>query len=414
VGRERELQKLSDAYEQAVRGTGSAILLTGEAGIGKTRLTTEFAQLVALRGAQVVTLRCEQSDIERPLSLFVDLIPQLKEMPGALGCAPTTFSWLKRLTEFEAEPKQSDHSAAEFLAHSVRSAIFDLLDAVVEENPVVLIVEDAHWLDQASARMLMSLIGWSGARCLLVAINSRPVECPFFECSAPSSLTRLPVPPIDHDNSRRLLCFLWNRTIETLDPEVTDWCLRVAEGNPFFLQELAHHTRGYGWQNPPASVARILDDRISRLSHAALRVLQVASLLGDYATVDRVHRVLGYEAFAFLEAVEELSHAAMLVLPEKNPSSTALLRPRHELLSAASLAGLAPISLAFLHRRAADILEDEISEETSSSALLWACARHRQNAGDDARSTCCELGWQKKASWLLNALWNTVMLTPSG
>src|SRR5207237_4892922 len=95
------------------------------------------------------------------------------------------------------------------------------------------------------------------------------------------------------------------------EPGFVDWCLAVAEGNPFFLLELAHQwiETGHRYEAPP-SVSKVLQERLSRLTVEALQVLQVCSVLGEWATIERVEGVLMYRPHQLLSAVEELSNAA--------------------------------------------------------------------------------------------------------
>src|SRR5207237_5856364 len=104
VGREPEMEILSRGLERARGRNGSAIVIVGEPGIGKSRLSAEFGRFAELQGARIQRATCRRTDLGRPLSLFVDMVPQLRELPGALGCAPETFAWLKRLTEFAQRP----------------------------------------------------------------------------------------------------------------------------------------------------------------------------------------------------------------------------------------------------------------------------------------------------------------------
>src|SRR5205085_1352279 len=93
-----------------------------------------------------------------------------------------------------------------------------------------------------------------------------------------------------------------------------------------------------------------------------------------------------------LAAIEELSQAAMLSTPpEAGDIAVTHLRPRHDLLSSAALGRLAPVSLAFLHRRSADVIEAEFAEHTMPTALLWACASHRDCAGDREKALTVSL-----------------------
>src|SRR5439155_21549776 len=168
VGRQHEMEHLTRKFERARLGNGSGALLLGEPGIGKSRISGELARFAELQGAQVQRAACRRADLDRPLSLFVDIVPQLRELPGALGCEPETFSFLKRLTEFEQRSVGKSQAAdSQLLFESVRSALFDLFDSITEERCFVLIIEDLQWLDDASGRILMQMVEWSDSKRVL-------------------------------------------------------------------------------------------------------------------------------------------------------------------------------------------------------------------------------------------------------
>jgi DNA-binding SARP family transcriptional activator/tetratricopeptide (TPR) repeat protein len=389
VGREAEMQALTGRFNQARIGNGSATLLVGEPGIGKTRLCAELARFAELQGAQVQRAACRRTDIDRPLSLFVDIVPQLREMPGALGCEPDTFTWLKRLTEFERRTHDNWHSVdSEMLFQNVRAALFDLLDSVAEERCLVVLIEDIQWLDDASAKILARMVEWCTTKRIVFLLNSRPNNNSFLDLAEQARVESIALGPLSSVASGALLQSVTLRPGDVPPLDFTDWCLAVAEGNPFFLQELARQwiETGQRHQAPP-SVTKVLQERLSRLTAAGLQVLQTCAVLGDHASLDRVERVLEYPPHRLLSAVEELNNAAMLGLRSGNTDTAdGLLQPRHDFLASAAVSRLAPVSLAFIHRRSADILEEEIAQDKMPTTLLWACASHRHQAGDRERA----------------------------
>jgi hypothetical protein len=384
VGRESEMESLTRSFERAQRGYGSGTLVFGEPGIGKSRLTAELGRFAELQGAQVQRITCRRGDVDRPLSLFVDIVPQLRELPGALGCAPETFTWLKRLTEFEQRPDDSRQIDSETQFQNVRAALFDLLDSVAEERCLVVLIEDVQWLDKASARILARMMQWCASRHLFFLLNTRPGDNSFRDYVESAHLDTLALAPLKPIASTALLQSVALRPGDEPQPEFIDWCLAVAEGNPFFLQELAHQwiETGRRYEAPP-SVMKVIQERLSRLSGEALQVLQTSAVLSDHATLDRVEMVLEYPPHQLLSAVGELSRAAMLsIANEGTDVSLVQIQPRHDFLASAAISRLPPVSLAFIHRRSADVLEKEVALATMPTTVLWACARHRHQAGE--------------------------------
>ena len=388
VGRETEMEVLTRSFERAQRGHGSGTLIIGEPGIGKSRLTAELGQFADLQGAQVQRVTCRRADVDRPLSLFVDIVPQLREMPGALGCAPETFTWLKRLTEFEQRSDDSRQIDSDTLFQNIRAALFDLFDSVAEERCLLILIEDVQWLDNASARILVRMLEWCETRHLFFLLNSRAGNSPVLDYAEKSRLNVLTLGPLKPVASAALLESVALRPGDEPQPEFVEWCLAVAEGNPFFLQELAHQwiETGHRYQAPP-SVAKVLQERLSRLSGEALQVLQTCAVLTDHATLDRVERILEYPPHQLLSAISELSSAAMLSTPSEGKDTTpGRIQPRHDFLASAAISRLPAVSLAFIHRRTAHVLENEIAHATMPATLLWACASHSHQAGDKRRA----------------------------
>ena len=389
VGRQGEMEALARSLERARIGHGSATLIVGEPGIGKSRLTAELGRFADLQGAQVQRASCRRADIDRPLSLFVDIVPQLREMPGALGCAPETFAALRRLTEFDQRQGDQSHAAdSELHFQSVRAALFDLLDSVSEERCLVVLVEDVQWLDRVSATILASMVESCSTRNVFFLLNSRPGTDFLRQYRDAGILEIITLAPLEAAASVSLLQSVALRPGDELESEFVSWCLSVAEGNPFFLQELAHQWIETGRRHEaPPSVAKVLQERLSRLSEGGLRTLQSCAILGDHATIDRVERVLEFPSHQLLSAVEELSKSAMLrVSRDGQDSPIGQLQPRHDFLSSAAISHLSPVSRAFLHKRSAEVLEKEFAQETMPTALLWACASHRHHSGDRERA----------------------------
>jgi DNA-binding SARP family transcriptional activator len=393
VGRLAEMELLVRAFERARSSNGSVTLILGEPGIGKSRLTAELARFAELQGASILRATCRRTDLDRPLSLFVDIVPHLREMPGALGCTPETFAWLKRLTEFEHRPDDISRPIdSAVLFQNVREALFDLLDSVADERCLVILIDDVQWLDPPSASLLARMVEWCETKRVVLVVNSHPTESSFLSHAKKIRVNTITLGGLESAASAALLKSIILRSGEASEPEFLEWCLSAAEGNPFFLQELAHHwvETGHRYEAPP-SVNRVLQERLSRLTTEALQVLQTCAVLGDYASMDRVKGVLECQSHRLLAAVQELSVAGMLRTHEGADSMAGQLQPRHDFLSSAAIGRLASITLAFLHRRSADVLEKEIAKAAMPATLLWACANHSHRAGDRKRALTLRL-----------------------
>jgi DNA-binding SARP family transcriptional activator len=237
VGREAEMELLTHRFETVRSGRGRAIQLVGQPGVGKTRLCQEFARFAELQGAYVEQARCRRTYVERPISLFAELVPRLRELPGALGCDPNTLLTLRRLTEFDKSLNGiSTSDQSQPLFENVKDAVFDLFDSVLEESALVIMVDDAQWLDTASQKLLVTMVEWAEEKRLLVILNARDSTD-----LLTASFETVRLGPLSAQECKSLLESMpIPKDIASRDSFLA-WSLNIAEGNPFFLQELLHH-----------------------------------------------------------------------------------------------------------------------------------------------------------------------------
>ncbi|MDP9178873.1 MAG: AAA family ATPase [Gemmatimonadota bacterium] len=388
VGRGAVMEQLGELLRRSRDKKGQSCLVWGDAGVGKTRLLAEFATFASLQGIPTQRVQCRPNDRHRPLSAFVDLVPGLRTMRGAIGCSPETFGYLDRLTRHKRSviDSRSSDGDFEFVYSGVQQSLFDLIDAVSEEGCLIVLIEDVHWLDSTSAKLLGEMVAWATDHSILFAFTGR--DWPEDWSRLPEGLIEIHLPPLDSGASKDVFLGVVRQQGREVDERYLDWCVRVAEGNPYFLQELANHWVETGNQQEiPPSLAAVLNERISRLGANALLLLQTCAVLETNATLDRIEKLIGLEAHEMLPAINELGLAGMLVIEadESGKASADRLFSRHDLLSNAALARLTPPARAFLHRQAGVVFEAEIDDERSASTL-WDCAKHWHLAGNVGRA----------------------------
>ena len=388
VGRGESMSALASLIPRIRNGKGGACHVWGEAGIGKTRLLAEFATFAALQGLSTVRSNCRPSDPNRPLSVFVDIVEVLRGLRGAIGCSPETFHYLDRLTLHRAESgATSGPGEADFVYAKVQRAVFDLLDAVADERPLLILVEDVHRLDEVSASLFFDLIPWITDRPILIAFSSREASYPWLNHTQ-GYLFDLPLLPLDAEPARQLILAIAGQSARNISDADQQWCISSAEGNPYFLAELATHLlESGGRHDAPPSLTAVINQRLSRLEPETLQLLQTCALLDKNSSMERIEHVLGYDHHQLLQCINELGNLGMLVLERGKSGNDSLnrLAPRHELLAIAAESALAPPALAYLHRRIGVVLEAEIVDNGSTS-IVWDCAKHWQRAGDSERA----------------------------
>jgi DNA-binding SARP family transcriptional activator len=389
VGRESEMAMLTQFLACARESRGGGCLIVGEPGIGKTRLSSEITQFAKLQGVTVEHVGCKRADMHQPLSVFVALIPGLRELPGALGCDPKSLLRLKRLTEFDASADRlsGDGEESGTLYTNLRSAVIDLLDAVSEERCLLLIVEDIQWLDPASAKLFATILEWTSRKKVVLVFNCRQAKNLLTESVSPQQLSVIRLEPLAVGEAATIIRAFLPSPESPSEPQDFSWLIQAGDGNPYFLQELTKHwleTRQR--HEAPPSVAMVLNERISRLSEVARQLLQACAVLAENSNLERLEQVLEYPPHDLLAGVQELSAGGMLRSSPPTEAPTPVLVLRHDLLSVEVLNGLAPASLAFLHRRCGIVLEREALGASKSTSLMRSCAFHWHHSGDSQRA----------------------------
>jgi DNA-binding SARP family transcriptional activator/tetratricopeptide (TPR) repeat protein len=388
VGRGDSMASICSLLPRVKEGNGGTLHVWGDAGIGKTRLLSEFANFGALQGVSNARATCRATDPHRPLSVFVDLVPLLLRMRGAIGCSPETLQYLDRLTRHTSDPATwGGVGEATFVYARLQQSIFDLIDAVAQERPLLIVVEDVHRLDQVSARIFSDLISWATANPVILAFTGREKSYQWLDQPLTSALD-IHLQPLDAAAAQELINELVRQCGRQIPDHDQAWCARVAEGNPYFLAELVTHLAetGGGHAAPP-SLAAVINQRLNRLTRETLQLLQTCALLDKNCSIDRIEKVLGYPHHELLQSLNELGNLGMLVLEraDNGGESFSRLVPRHELLAVAAENSLTAPAQAYLHRCIGSVLEAEVADNGSTS-LLWDCAKHWQRAGNSTRA----------------------------
>lgn len=369
VGREEELAALTLSMRRARWHDGSATLLHGTAGIGKSRLAHELEKVATIEGVTISRAACRESDLQRSLAVFLDVLPELLVMPGALGAAPESLSALRRLVPSERGPLGADgaHERDPLpVAAQLRRSIIDLVAAIADEKPLLLVVDDVHWIDEHSWEVLSDLIDRADCLRVCVVLTSRePHARPTRPARVPMALRTMAVPSLTAEQCVRLSRAIGDDLSASVSDELGDWFVRASEGIPLFLRALVNHWIETGEAGGvPPTLQGVIEQRISQLHGDSLRVLQTAVILGRWATVDRVVRVLELRANEMLTCIEQIE-----ALGASASRSGAILAV-HELLGRAARARLSALSSRTLHKRAAEVLYADAKESGDTEMLL--------------------------------------------
>ncbi|MEO7218908.1 MAG: ATP-binding protein [Gemmatimonadaceae bacterium] len=386
VGRADQMRRLREQAMRVLHGEVCSSYLSAPAGIGKSRLVREITAVLRSSGAATCSVSCERHDVHGPLSAFIQAVPRLQSLPGAAGCAPATFACLARITQLNNdEPAMTASDNSLHVSGSIRAAIVDLIDAVADEQPLLLVIEDVHWIDQASWALLRTIAASAQRSVFLICTSRVPWKHSEWGPSDYFSLEELPA--LDAIAARLHVCNYLERVDRRAADAYVTWCAETANGNPYFIEELVNYWVSTGEQfSAPPSLVSLTTARLSRLQPDALRVIQAAAILGKNSTVELLQQVLELPTHTLISSIEELAQADLLTVQNADSNATVPALCRHDLIIRAATRGLSPQGRALLHHAAARAMESSSAASSHSAEALWDCAYHWNLAGQPERS----------------------------
>jgi class 3 adenylate cyclase len=388
VGRDAELAALRARWEQARQGNGQVVLLSGEAGLGKSYLLgTLLNEIGTARG--IVALFCSASGQDSP---FQPMVEPLRRAMG-LGNADDNSEVHARAAEFAHGLGLEDDTYAVALStllgvpsadpppptvlrRHIQDTLLALADRLVRERPLVILAEDVHWADPSTVEFLRKLADWAQFTRLLLVVTYRSDHV--MPWADRAHVLRLALSPLSAPAARQLAGDLAGTLGLVLsDDQFTDMIAR-AEGVPLFVEEFVR-----AWADTaapvsrlPGSVAQLLVARLDSLGPAR-SLAQVAAVLWGEAPIALLHVLSGLTNDDFDDAVLRLTDSGVMV--RRGAGSAAVLEFRHALLGAAAYEALPSDRRRALHGVVADALRRvRPSLATSEPEAL---ARHFAAAG---------------------------------
>jgi DNA-binding CsgD family transcriptional regulator len=386
VGRDRELALLRDRLSAAQAGQGSLVLISGEAGIGKTALANALGRAAADAGASVLAGHCYDRTETPPYGPWMEIARRVETFPDAEN-APTV-------------PRLDGATSQANLFAQAR----DFFAALTAARPLVLVLEDLHWADHASLDLLRFVAhGLDGMPLLLVATyrgnevdRYHPLAglVPLLVREAPTE--RLGLRPLDADAAQVLVRARYDLA-ERAVQRLATYLIERTEGNALFLTELLRslederlldyldqpsYAEVLARTPVPALLKQIVDDRLARLGDETAALLATAAVVGQEVPLAVWGAVTRADEEALLAAAERAEAAHLVTASTRGDA----IRFTHALIRDVLYEHVSALRRGRLHRQVAEVLAASPIPDPD------AVASHFQRAGDD-----------RAAAWLVRA-----------
>jgi tetratricopeptide (TPR) repeat protein len=401
VGRERELADAAALWQRAVAGKGGVLLVSGEPGIGKTRLVQEIATRAEVSGGRVLAGECFAEGgapytpvaqiIRAALTNGLDL-----DLPDLVVADLITIAPDLRTRYPDVPPNPPLDPAAE--QQRLFESVVAFCNALTDQAPLLLFLDDVHWADSGTLYLLRHLARRMSQRRALIVAGYREVELggsrPFhdvlLDLNRARLANRLKLSRLDRQQTHDLLAALFD---EEITPEFLDGIYRETEGNPFFIEEVVRELVESGklyfqdgrWVRPsmeeleiPQSVRVAIQARVANLPEEAQKALQLAAILGREFDFETLAETSESDEDALIDALECARDAQLIEDLESRGGEWFSFV--HALVPAALRENLSGLRRGRLHRRAAAAIEKLRPEDYE--ALAYHCGE----TGDETRA----------------------------
>ncbi len=404
IGREKEFAVLYDAWLEIRRRTPRIVVVTGDPGIGKTTLANAFVSTCQMEGAVIARAQAYDAERELPFAVLAELVKQMTTQRAIGGADPEALSELSRVSPeifnaFPGVPKPIEWSA-EVIPLRLADAFLKAVEAAADESPLVLVVDDIHAADNASAAILHVVARKLPCARLLVILTGRSNE--LRTAAAPSALVSdatiqalgtLELEPLSPESAERLVAKIAAAGGTQLGELPTARIVQAGNGNPLAIELLTREWLAHGASSLlgdlealntqpvanlgiPRAIGTVFERQVRRLDAAAHAALDLGAVLGRRLAHLPLYQIVNLPPAAAGEALSRLREEGLL--REVHES----LEFRNELIRAQAYYAVTGPVRQHLHRQVGEMLAAHRWEEGQAPRL--EIAWHFLRGGDPA------------------------------
>ena len=403
VGRETEHKQATALWSEVLSGQGRVLMISGEPGIGKSRLVRELTTHAEVTGGWALE-GASYAESGSPYGPFRQVLREVlsKDSERCCDLPQEVLADVLSLTP-ELIPQFPDVSANPPLdPQAERQRLFEnmviFFSTLSDHAPLLLILEDAHWADSGTLALMLHLARNTRHKKLMIVAPYREVELdearPFHEVlldiQREGLAVRLKLNRLTRSQSQDLLGVLF---AEEILPDFLDGIYRETEGNPFFIEEVCKAmlasgklTFGEGrWHRPsmeelgvPQSVQVAIQSRVGKLPEVSQEILKLAAVIGRVFDLETIAKTSDLEEDQLIDAMEDAENAQLI--EGTNGREGCAYRFSHALIPSTLVVGLRTRKRRELHRDVAAAIEQVCPDD------FEALAYHYNQAGEDEKA----------------------------
>lgn len=392
VGRVPELTRLVSHFDAVVKGHPRVVSIIGEAGVGKTTLVRRIQSDVRLRTGILVIGRSHEADVRPPYGPWMDIIAEIH----ALGLiSARRWPELERLVP-SLNTRSDRYESAPGSKYALLEEIVEFLKAAAAQRPLVIMLDDMHWGDNASWDVVEHVVGQLERERILICLTIRREDADRIErsrrrLSRSEHYHQLQVGRLMPAEVRAFVGGALHQP--EIDADLAAILYRYTEGNPLFVKQILQAlfdegllwlgASGWEWRDLermalPTAIDDLLNRRLQRLSPKATKALAVASILGRTFDVDDVAQSVDMSEDEVLDAIDE--GVAAGVIEPLAPGDEDQYTFAHVLLLELLKQGMNRRRLQSVHLRVAGTVEKRRPHAHAEIATLF------ELGGDDERA----------------------------